>query len=161
MTKRRLNSDDIIALASVNCCGNALANNLAGFERMTDGEGMEKLHQALENVQDVVRDVIAAEEDPDRATGIRRRLAGMVVSIGHVHKAPDEMYLVSANDLDMLVAAMLEKCEIDCPCVTWGEDGSRTVDTVAVKRCETAKMFKRLLLREKGMGAECRFLGLL
>lgn len=58
------------------------------------------------------------------------------------------------EDAQTLLAPVLDRCDLDCPCVECTEDGERSVRRAMVKGCETRKALKRLGLAEVGLSME-------
>ncbi len=90
--------------------------------------------------------------------GLKRRMDCLKIHVGQADILPKEYIVLDIGDAQTLCGAALDKCDMDCPCVTVDEEtGERTVIREAVRVCEMAKVFKRLMIRGNQSFAECQY----
>lgn len=158
---RELRSDEVIALTTLNCCANAILDNLPQLEKRLKGAGKGRLFGmakgASKALAKLVQAVIEESGDPDQQTMIIRRMRGLHLQFGYVRKHPDDLVMMSRDDAETLLAPVLEKCDLECPCITYDEDGNRVGNVAMVKACETRKALKRIGLSENGIGMDCPY----
>ena len=65
---------------------------------------------------------------------------------------PEDMVILSTADAQTLFAPVLEKCDLDCPCVKLDKNGEEVPDIVAIKQCETRKALVRAGVSQIGLG---------
>lgn len=65
--------------------------------------------------------------------------------------------IMTMDDAQTLLAPVLDRCDLDCPCVDCTDDGERSVRRDLVKKCETRKALKRIGLSEVGLSMECPY----
>lgn len=159
--ERELRTDEVIALTTVNCCANAILDYLPRLEKRLKESGNGKLFGmskgAAKAVAKTVQAVIEQSEDEDQRAMIVRRMRGLQLQFGYVRKHPDNLVMMSRDDAETLLAPVLEKCDLDCPCITYDEEGNRIGNRAMVKACETRKALKRLGLSENGIGMDCPY----
>lgn len=119
MTYRQLNSEEIAATKTLNCCANAIADNLPKVERRLKNSnagryiGLVKgLHKVLCTV---VRLVIEESPDEDQQQMIITRMSRLQLQFGYVRKHPESLVIMTPHDADLLLAPVLDRCDLDCP----------------------------------------------
>lgn len=161
MTYRQLSSDEIAAITTLNCCANAIADNLPRLERRIKNGGLGRyiglvkgLHKILCKV---VQRVIEESPDPDQQQMILTRMSRLQLQFGHVRKHPESLVIMTPHDAEILLAPVLDRCDLECPCVTLDADGHEICDSAAVRGCETRKALKRIGLSEVGLSMDCPY----
>lgn len=157
MYERDLSTDEIVAITTLNCCANAIEDNLPKLARRLTPEQLETLKQAGKAVAETVRTVVEAEPDEDHQAMILTRMSRLKLQFGAVRKHPEELVIMTVEDAQTLLAPVLDRCDIDCPCVSYDEDGDKTVSRMLVRRCETRKALKRIGLSEVGLSMDCPY----
>ena len=161
MKYRQLNNDEIIATTTLNCCANAVEANLPKLERRLRENGKGRYiglcKGAIKIILKIVLAVIQESPDPDQRHMITTRMSRLQLQFGHVRKHPESLVIMDKHDAEILLAPVLEKCDIDCPCITYDADGNRVGNVAMVKGCETRKALKRVGLSEVGISAECPY----
>lgn len=161
MKYRKLNNDEIIAVTTLNCCANAIRENLPRLERRLKAGGKGRciglLNGAAKTVANVVQFAIEESPDPDQRQMIINRMSRLKLQFGHVRKHPEELVIMTKHDAEILLAPVLEKCDLECPCITYDDDGNRIGNPAMVKSCETRKALKRIGLSELGLSMDCPY----
>lgn len=161
MRNRQLNSDEVIALQTLNCCSNAVFANIPNLERRMKATGLGRwigmTKGAAKVLHLVVRHVLLTGSDPDQREMILRRMGSLQLQFGHTRKHPEKLIMLSQEDAETLLAPVLEKCDLDCPCITYDKNGDRVLNTAMVKACETRKALKRAGMSETGLSYECPY----
>lgn len=161
MKYRELSHDEVVAVNTLNCCANAILDNLPKLERRLKGCGHGRMFGLLKGaskaIANAVQTVVEESPDPDQQQMILRRMSRLKLQFGMVRKHPEDMVVMSIADAEILLAPVLEKCDLECPCITLNEDGSRVANTAMVKGCETRKALKRIGMSEAGLGMECPY----
>lgn len=155
---RKLTTQEIADVTTFNCCANAVQDKLDHFARRERDEGYpytDKLREAYRLLAEVVEHVIESAPDEDQRIMIRRRMGALKLDFGHVRKHPMELIWMDLNDADMLLAPVLEKCDLECPC----QDESLTENEqwIACKMCETRKALLRIGVQDSGLGSKCKY----
>lgn len=155
---RKLSSDEVVALTTINCCSNALRDNAGKLSRRLRGGELENsLAHAADVVAGAVENLVEGAPDPDQRTMILRRMAGLKLQFGHVRKHPDDIVIMDMHDAQLLLAPLFDRCDLECPFEAVDADGNRIADRAAVKGCEIRKALIRLGVAETGLGGECKY----
>lgn len=158
---RGLSVDEIKALVTFNCCANAIKENVELVQKRLKKPGHEgcidNLQKASELVADVVEHLITESDDEDEQALILKKMSRLKLQFGYVRKYPETMVMMNVDDAQTLLAPVLEKCDLECPCIEYGENGEPEVVKRLVKGCETRKALKRLGLAELGLSMECPY----
>lgn len=161
MKNRDLSSDEIIAITTLNCCANAIRDMLPKLQRRLKATGNARriglAKGAAESIARVVKCMIEASPDEDQQQMVINRMSRLHLQFGHVRKHPEELVIMSAADADTLLSPVLEKCDLDCPCVLLDETGETVIDRSYVKGCEIRKALKRVGVSEVGLSKECPY----
>ena len=161
MKYRQLNSDEIIAVTTLNCCANAILDNLPKVERrlknIGNGRMVGLMKGASKSVANAVQSIIEENPDLDQQHMIITRMSRLQLQFGHVRKHPEDLVIMTKHDAEILLAPVLEKCDIECPCITYDENGNRIGNAAMVKSCETRKALKRIGLSEVGLSMDCPY----
>lgn len=161
MKYRELSHDEIVAVNTMNCCANAILDSLRKLERRLKAIGNSRriglVKGSVKNIANVVQTIIEESPDPDQRQMILNRMSRLKLQFGMVRKHPEDLVVMSVPDAEILLAPVLEKCDLECPCITLSEDGSRVMNTAMVKGCETRKALKRVGMSEAGLGMECPY----
>ena len=156
---RPFSSEELLAISTINCCANAVRDNIDRLWRRTDGNGLkDRLTAVSATLGEIVQTLVDMGGDDDQKAGIVRRMLRMKVTLGYVHHPLEEVVMLSVGDANTLLAPVLDRCDIECPCVTVDDaTGERTVNRAAVKGCETRKALKRAGVAEVGLSMECPY----
>lgn len=158
MKYRQLNHDEIVAVTTFNCCANAILDNLLKVERRLKANGNGRriglLKGAAKSVANVVQALIEESPDYDQQQMIITRMSRLKLQFGHVRKHPEELVIMSQHDAEILLAPVLEKCDLECPCITYDDEGNKIGNPAMVKSCETRKALKRIGLSELGLSMD-------
>lgn len=161
MKYRELSSEEVIAVTTLNCCANAIRDNLPKITRRLKALGMGRLIGlvigAASILIKVVNLIITESPDHDQQTMIRNRMSRLKLQFGHVRKSPEDLIIMSVDDAQTLLAPCLDKCDIDCPCSLEACNGNVKLHTALVKSCETRKALKRIGVSEVGLSMECPY----
>lgn len=158
---RKPSNDEVVAVTTLNCCANAVLDNLPKIERRIKSSGNGRyiglLKAASKIIANVVKLIIEEDPDPDSRAMIITRMSRLKLQFGHVRKHPEELVIMTIGDAQTLLAPVLDRCDLECPCISDDEDGCRTVNTAMVKACETRKALKRIGLAEVGLSMDCPY----
>ena len=158
---RQLNNDEVIAVTTYNCCANALLDNLTKLERRLRESGHGRmiglLKGANKTIANVVQTIIEESPDPDQRQMVINRMSRLKLQFGHVRKHPEDLVIMTKHDAEIVFAPLLEKCDLECHCITYDADGNRIGDAAMVKSCETRKALKRIGLSEVGLSSDCPY----
>lgn len=161
MKYRQLNNEEIIAVTTLNCCANAVLDNLPKVEHRlkfnSKGRMIGMLKGASKIIAKAVQCLIEENNDPDQQQMIINRMSRLKLQFGHVRKHPEELVIMTKHDAEILLAPVLEKCDLECPCITYDEEGNRIGNNAMVKGCETRKALKRIGLSEVGLNMDCPY----
>lgn len=161
MNYRKLSGDEVIALTTINCCVNAFMDKLPQLDRRLKAQGKGRLcglaRGAAKTMSKVVQAVIEEAPDEDQRDMVLTRMSRLHLQFGVVRKHPENLIIMTQEDAQTLIAPVLEKCDLECPCISFDDDGSRVVNTAMVKGCEIRKALVRAGVSENGMGAECPY----
>lgn len=161
MKYRDLNHDEIIAVTTLNCCANAIAANLPKLERRLknggNGRSIGLTKGAAKAVGNVVGTVLQEAPDEDQRQMIINRMSRLQLQFGVVRKHPENLIIMEVDDARTLLAPVLEKCDLECPCISYDENGNQVGNVAMVKACETRKALKRIGLKEVGLSIECPY----
>ena len=161
MKYRQLSHDEIVATTTFNCCSNAITDNLPKLERRLKANGHGRMLGLAKGAARIIARVVqlTIEESPDldQQQMIINRMSRLKLQFGMVRKHPEDMVIMSERDAEILLAPVLEKCDLECPCITYNEDGSRTGNVAMVKACETRKALKRIGVSEAGLSMDCPY----
>lgn len=161
MKYRQLNNDEIIATTTLNCCANAVLDNLSKVEHRlklnSKGRMIGMLKGASKIIANAVQCLIEENNDPDQQQMIINRMSRLKLQFGHVRKHPEELVIMTKHDAEILLAPVLEKCDLECPCMTMDKDGNQICNTAMVKGCEIRKALKRIGLSEVGLSMDCPY----
>ncbi len=147
-------SYDVLAAALLRAALGAADEALEKGQKRLERLGLyTSLQSAADGLQGALTGLLDSCADPDKRIGIERRMSTYKIGLYHVKPACHDLHVVSLSDLELLVSARLQECELDCPC-TIEEDAA--VRSEAVRGCEVRKLYKRLLL-EGGVGGECPY----
>ena len=152
---RELRSDEVIALRSSIAVRTRSWTTCRSWR--SGGRVRDMAKGASKALAKLVQAVIEESGDPDQQTMIIRRMRGLHLQFGYVRKHPDDLVMMSRDDAETLLAPVLEKCDLECPCITYDEDGNRVGNVAMVKACETRKALKRIGLSENGIGMDCPY----
>ena len=108
-------------------------------------------------VAEVVEHLLTESEDEDEQALIIKKMSRLQLQFGYVRKHPETLVMMNADDAQTLLAPVLEKCDLECPCIEYEENGDRKMVQRLVKGCETRKALKRLVLAELGLSMECPY----
>lgn len=156
---RDYSTNELAGIATLNLIAAALDdiidNKLA--RRLTDEE-KKLLNNCRARVDATVKAAFDRIPDPDRREGLARRMLVMKLNVGYTDHRPDELVCLSVPDASTLVGHALNYCEYECPCVQVDEHtGERTVCREAVRRCEMARLYRRMMLVGGDVSAECPY----
>ena len=158
---RPLSTQEVIATTTLNCCANAIVDNLPNLERrlkaIGEGRRIGMLKGAANAIGAVIKAVLEESPDLDQRAMIINRMRSLKLQFGHTQKHPEDLIIMNRSDAETLFAPVLEKCDYDCPCVIYDEDGNKTVDVSMVKSCETRKAMRRVGLSEIGLDSDCPY----
>ena len=161
MKYRQLNSDEIVAVTTLNCCANAILDNLPKLERRLKNSGNGRMIGLLKGAAKCVANVVqhTIEENPDKDVQhmIITRMSRLKLQFGHVRKHHEELVIMTKADAETLLAPVLDRCDLECPCISEDDDGDRIVNTAMVKACETRKALRRIGLAEIGLSMDCPY----
>ena len=161
MKYRTLSSDEIVAVTTLNCCANAILDNLEKLRRRLQSCGLGYLIGLLIGaariVARVVQSVIDESPDEDQRKMVLIRMSRLQLQFGHVRKHPEELVIMTKADAETLLAPVLDRCDLECPCITLDAEGNPVCDKAAVKACETRKALKRVGLSEVGISMDCPY----
>lgn len=161
MKYRQLNHEEIVAVTTLNCCANAILENLPKLERRLKNNGNGRLvgltKGAAKTVANVVQRTIEENPDLDQQQMIITRMSRLKLQFGNVRKHPEDLVIMTQHDADILLAPVMEKCDLDCPCITYDADGNRIGNAAMVKGCEIRKALKRIGLSETGLSMDCPY----
>lgn len=157
MHTREMSHEEIIGTTTLNVCVNAIRDSADKLARRLTEEQKRTIEQSAHNLADVVKQLIEGEGDEDQREMILRRMSRLKLQFGVVRKHPEDLVIMTMEDAQTLLAPVLERCDLDCPCVECTPDGERSVRRAMVKGCETRKALKRLGLAEVGLSMECPY----
>lgn len=161
MKYRDLNHEEIVAITTLNCCANAIADKLPKVERrlksIGNGRWIGLVKGASKAVENVVSNIIQEAPDEDQRQMIINRMSRLQLQFGVVRKHPESLVIMSTDDARILIAPVLEKCDLECPCITYDEEGNRIGNAAMVKGCEIRKALKRIGLKEVGLSMDCPY----
>lgn len=153
---KRLNTEEVSAVKTAIVAAVALQDKMPYLTRRLKGMGKGRVAGLLKGAQKVMIDsawdIINESPDEDQRECIKRRVDRLQLQFGSVRKSPEELVYLSAGDAQTLFAPVLEKCDLECPCVKMNKDGEEEPDIVAVKQCETRKALVRAGVSQLGMG---------
>lgn len=154
--ERAFHTAEVVAAVKIHLASCLLENVPKELSRVLSRQQRDGIAQRAKNLNDLYSKVVSLAGDADEQAMVRNRADVLTVQVGYAKTAPERKYLVTQDDLELICSHLLDYCDIDCPCVTVREDGSREVNRPAVKGCEIRKLFKRLGLVE-GYSAECPY----
>lgn len=154
---RPLNTDEIKALQTINVAAVASKDNIGLLYRRIDKDYAAKLQAACDTLREAVEAIIDQSPDEDQRIAIKRRMDHLKLQFGFVRQRPETYLVLSEEDAQTLIAPCLEKCDLECPCIEYGDGGDRTVNKALVKGCETRKALRRLSVSPIGLGSECPY----
>lgn len=158
---RQLCDDEVKSVTTMNCCSNAITDCLPHLERRlkTSGNGryIGLTKAASKILAKVVELVIKESPDTDQQAMIITRMSRLKLQFGHVRKHPEHLVIMTVDDAQTLLAPVLDRCDLECPCIQENDAGDRTVNTAMVKACETRKALKRIGLAEVGLSMDCPY----
>lgn len=157
MLYRELSTDEIVAVTTLNCCANAILDNLPKLNRRLNDKQKNAMKEAQSLIGAIVRDVIEESPDPDQQAMILTRMGRLKLQFGVVRKHPEDLVVMTADDAQTLLAPVLDRCDLDCPCVSIDDDVDKLISRELVRRCETRKALKRIGLAEVGLSMECPY----
>ena len=161
MKYRQLNSDEIVAVTTLNCCANAILDNLPKLERRLKNSGNGRMVGLVKGAAKCVANVVqhTIEENPDKDVQhmIITRMSRLKLQFGHVRKHPEDLVIMTKHDAEILLAPVLDRCDLECPCITYDEDGNRIGNQAMVKGCEIRKALKRIGASEVGLSMDCPY----
>lgn len=161
MSYRKLSSEEVIALTTINCCVNAFFDKVPHLERRLKRSGMGRLlglaKGAAKVISKVVQVVIEEAPDEDQRAMILTRMSRLQLQFGVVRKHPENLIIMTQEDAETLIAPVLEKCDLECPCISEDDEGNRFVNAAMVKGCEIRKALVRSGVSENGLGSECPY----
>lgn len=150
---RKLSTDEVIGLTTINCCANAIRDNEPKLRRRL-GDAAVNLTKAADLVAGAVEQLIEGAPDADQRQMIINRMSRLKLQFGHTRQHPEELVIMSVDDAQTLLAPLFDRCDIDCPCCQYGE---HEVNMALVKQCETRKALNRIGVSETGLGGECKY----
>lgn len=158
---RQLNNEEIVAVTTLNCCANAVLDNLPKVEPRLKYNGKGRMIGMLKGaskiIANAVQSLIEENNDRDQQAMIITRMSRLKLQFGHVRKHPEELVIMSKADAETLLAPVLDRCDLECPCISENDDGDRIVNAAMVKACETRKALKRIGLAEVGLSMDCPY----
>lgn len=157
MYAREMSHDEIIGTTTLNVCVNAIRDNVQKLSRRLSDDQKRTIEQSAAQVAEVVKYLIEGDGDEDQREMILRRMSRLKLQFGMVRKHPENDIILSQEDAQTLFAPVLERCDLECPCVECTPDGDRAVRRDMVKRCETRKALKRAGVAETGLSMECPY----
>lgn len=156
---RKLSSEELRALTTINCCTNALRDMQQYIRKMCKRNGREDLLEDLEKAAHlsggVARAMIEAAPDEDQRIMIIRRMQGLHMQLGYTRKHPPEVVTMDMRDANLLLAPLFDRCELECPCQDDAYDYKTQMQLV--KMCEVRKALVRLGVAEDGLGGKCQY----
>ncbi len=154
---KQLSNDEVIGMTTINCCANAVEDCAGKLSRRVTQEQKQDIDKAVLTMKGLVKTVLDEAPDEDQRKMILRRMGRLKLQFGAVRKHPEDLVMLSVEDAQTLFAPVLDRCDLDCPCVSVDEDGDKTVNALLVKQCETRKALKRAGVAELGLGMECPY----
>lgn len=158
---RQLCDDEVKGVTTLNCCSNAVMDALPKIERRLRNSGNGRyiglLKAASKIIANVVERVIKESPDTDQQAMIITRMSRLKLQFGHARKHPEELVIMTKHDAEILLAPVLDRCDLECPCITYDEEGNRIGNIAMVKGCETRKALKRIGLAEVGLSMDCPY----
>lgn len=154
---KQLSDEEVIGITTINCCANAVEDCAKKIARRLGEKQKQAISNAVQVMKETVKAVLDAAPDEDQREMILRRMSRLQLQFGAVRKHPEEMVMLSMEDAQTLLAPVLDRCDLDCPCVSIDDDGDKAVSTLLVKQCETRKALKRAGVAELGLGMECPY----
>lgn len=162
---RELSTDEIKGLTTLNVCANAIRDSLPMLGKRFKRAGQEQKQQAVEKLADEVAGVVDwlvhESEDEDQQKMVMTRMSRLKLQFGSVRKHPESLVMMTTEDAQTLLAPVLDKCDLECPCVEYAPNGDRVVIKSLVKACETRKALKRIGLAEVGLSMDCPYMMML
>lgn len=153
---KRLNTEEVAAVKTAIVAAAALEDKLPLIARRLKGMGKGSqvglLKGAQKQMMNAAWAVIRESPDVDQQEYIMRRVERLQLQFGAVRKSPEDMVIISTADAQTLFAPVLEKCDLDCPCVKLDKNGEEVPDIVAIKQCETRKALVRAGVSQVGLG---------
>ena len=157
MHDREMSHEEIIGTTTLNVCVNAIRDNVKKLSRRLTDDQKRAVEKSAAQVAEVVKQLIEGDGDEDQREMILRRMSRLKLQFGMVRKHPEDLVVMTMEDAQTLLAPVLDRCDLDCPCVECTSDGERTVRRAMVKGCETRKALKRLGLAEVGLSMDCPY----
>ncbi|MDY4007508.1 MAG: hypothetical protein SOY94_01415 [Candidatus Limiplasma sp.] len=154
---RELSHEEIIGVTTLNVCVNAVRDSVEKLGRRLTGDQKSAIDQSAGRLTEVVKQLIECDGDEDQREMILRRMSRLKLQFGVVRKHPEDLVIMTMDDAQTLLAPVLDRCDLDCPCVDCTDDGERSVRRDLVKKCETRKALKRIGLSEVGLSMECPY----
>lgn len=153
---KRLNTEEVAAVKTAIVAAVALEEKYPLIARRLKEMGKGRIAGLLKGAQKQMMSaawaVIRESPDVDQQEYIIRRLDRLKLQFGAVRKSPEDMVILSTADAQTLFAPVLEKCDLDCPCVKLDKDGEEVPDIAAIKQCETRKALVRAGVSQLGLG---------
>lgn len=157
MKYRRLNQKEIIAAGTLNCTANAVKANIPALSNRLTDEDEKEVQDALDVLSGMVGKIIGQTPDEDERAHLERRITSLQVSLGYVKKPFNMKVMLSEEDANVLLWPVLERCNLDCPCISLDEDGDTVAKVGAVKGCVTRKALVRAGVRGTGKSSLCPY----
>ena len=153
---KRLNTEEVAAVKTLIVAAAAVEDKLPLIARRLKGMGKGSqvwlLKGAQKQLMNATWAVVRESPDVDQQEYIMRRVDRLQLQFGAVRKHPEDMVILSTADAQTLFAPVLEKCDLDCPCVKLDKNGEEVPDIVAIKQCETRKALVRAGVSQIGLG---------
>ena len=157
MQYRRLNQAEVIAAGVLNCSANALEVNIPALSRRLTEDETKALEGARKTISEIVCKLIHKTPDEDERERLERRILSLKATLSYVHLPMEEKVILSMKDASTLIWPCLERCNLDCPCVTEDEDGDLIGKTAAIKGCETRRTLVRAGVKGTGRSDLCPY----
>ena len=75
--------------------------------------------------------LLDSHENEDKKQALLRKLNTYQLEIKPIPAKQGEYHIVARDDMNAIIDYILEKCAYECPCVTYRDDGSESVDLCA------------------------------
>lgn len=161
MKYRDFSGEEVAALQTLHCCANAIGDNLPKLKRRMKSAGLGRMFGLLSGAAAVVTKCVWALlmscPDEDKRFSIQTRMSRLHLQFGHVRKHPEDLVMMTTKDAETLLAPVLEKCDLECPCSLEACGGNQKLHEALVKSCETRKALKRIGVSEVGLSMECPY----
>lgn len=156
---RAYNCEEVTAYVMASVAMNGFEEAAQKLKRRIEAAGKgEAVRIALSLMTGIITELGSMNGDENQRIALERRAAVTRVSVGYVDKPPRDIICLDERDASTLCGHALNYCELECPCVMVDETtGERSVIVEAVRGCELANVYKRLMVSANGLSAECPY----